>query len=624
MSFRAVLYSQERRYRRARHLILWIGYALYFALQSYFPTTGVRGISPYFVHVALVSTVVYFPFCFFSAYVLLYHLYPRYLRYGRILPFVIRFVLLILLGFAINYLAGLVFYRYSGRPPVGFAACFFLGFHNTTIAIITGLFILGLRLGRDAWLQQAANLRLAAQKARAELQLLKTRIDPGFLFTTLDHLHDAVRAGSPGAPGAILQLSETLSGILYEGEGALASPSQENLASPPDEPLFERPRSRIDRLIYDGIFSGKPRYRIIRHTLFWLVRLANLTFVSHARVYWPNAPDWLNWTTAMQSSLLELAGEIVLTYGIAYGLFPRFFERKRYVPFFLGTLALLGIVFILAPPNGMHYPSVEGMAGFNAAWNSVWLFIRMSLTTWLLFIAWRMFKQHYQRMTERAALSKEAADIEFQLLKAQVHPHFLFNILNNIYSFALDGSPRAGELLARLSSMMRYMIYDCEADRMPLDRELLLLEDYIGLEKARYGDRLDLRVIIEGQTHRRRIAPLLMIPFIENCFKHGASQLIDHPWVRLRIRTGGNNLDFSLSNNKPLTATATNGKNGIGLKNIRQRLELLYPNRYRLDIDSDGDRFSVRLVVPLEVDEAPPTAQGRTPEAAPKNDANGQ
>ena len=602
-----MLYSNERRYRLTRHLILWIAYAGYFALQSYFPTGGSAGIDRHVLFVALLSTAMYFPYCFFAAYVLVYYLYPRFLRKGRFIPFLARFIILILLGFGINYFTGLVFYRFSGRPLVGAAACFYLGVHNTTIAVLTGLFILGLRLGRNAWLQQSANLRLAEQKARAELLLLKTRIDPGFLFATLGRLKTEVQRGSPGAPAAILELSATLSDILYEGEGDLAFSSVELQENIPAEPVFQRPAAGINRLIFDGLFSSQPRVRLTRHLVFWLARLANLIIVVHAVVYWPGAPAWLNWRTASWEALLEWVPEIVLTYSIAYGLFPRFFQRGRYLPFFLGSGALLTLVFILTYPNQMkfHYPSYA-MHGANFFWNSLMNFIRMSFTTWLLFIAWRMFRQYYQRLTERAALGKEKSDIEFKLLKAQVHPHFLFNTLNNIYSFALDGSPKAGELLSRLSSMMWYMIYDCEAARMPLDRELHLLEDYIGLEKARYGDRLDMQVSIEGVTGRQHIAPLLMIPFIENCFKHGASQVLDHPWVKLHIRTGGNNLDFSLSNNKPRTAATLNAKSGIGLKNIRQRLELLYPNRYRLEIDSAGECFSVRLVVPL--DKMPPAA----------------
>jgi LytS/YehU family sensor histidine kinase len=113
---------------------------------------------------------------------------------------------------------------------------------------------------------------------------------------------------------------------------------------------------------------------------------------------------------------------------------------------------------------------------------------------------------------------------------------------------------------------------------------------------------------IQGDIGRQLLAPLLMIPFVENCFKHGASQVLGDPWVRLQIRTGGDQLDFRLSNNRPPGAAVGNGKSGIGLKNIRQRLDLLYPHRYHLEIQSAGEVFSVRMVVPLEIQ---PDANGQ-------------
>jgi len=601
MTLRSILYSNDRRPRLARHLIFWMAYALYFAMQSFFPTDDVRATGGYFIYVALFSTAMYFPFCFLSAYLLLYYLYPRYLRWGRHLAFGWRFLALILLGFIINYFAGMIFYRFSHWGTDNFFNIAFLGVHNTVIAIITSVSILGLRLGREAWLQHEANLRLAAQKARAELQLLKTRIDPKTLFHTLDQLRREVARKDPDAPAAILRLSEDLSDILYTKEGGPALASDEHTRYTPETlPAAAVPSSGINGFIYKVLFSPKPAIRVVRHLVFWLVRFANLGFVYHAQVYMSATPLRITWETTLQAALIELGGEMLLTYGIAYGLFPRFFERRKYGRFAISAAALLVVVFLITYPEQMNFHFPRHATGPAYFWNALMQFVRTSFITWLLFIAWRLNKQYFRRIRERVALSKEKAAIEFQLLKAQVHPHFLFNTLNNIYSFALDGSPRADELLAKLTSMMNYMIYDCEADRMSLHRELHLLEDYIGLEKARYGNRLDLQVNIQGDTWSRRIAPLLMIPFVENCFKHGASQVLDHPWVRLQIRTAGDQLDFRLSNNRPPDTAARNGKSGLGLKNIRQRLDLLYPDRYRLEIDSAAEVFSVRLVVPLE------------------------
>lgn len=600
MTLRSIIYSNDRRPRLARHLIFWMVYALYFTLQSFFPGNDYP--AGYYVYVALFSTAMYFPFCSFSAYLLIYYLYPRYLRWGRHVAFGWRFLVLMLLGFIINYFTGSVFYHYSHWGAANPFNIAFLGVHNTIIAVITSVSILGLRLGRDAWLQHEANLRLAAQKARAELQLLKTRIDPATLFHTLDQLRTEVARKDPGAPAAILRLSEDLSDILYTKEGGLAlDPDPHSRYQPEVPPLARIPTSGLNGVIYKVLFSAKPAIRISRHLVFWLARLAILCFIYHAQIYRSYTPPDLNWTTTLKASLIELSGEMLLTYGIAYGLFPLFFERRKYRRFAISTLTLMISVFIITYPEQLNFHFPRHATGLAYFWNAMMEFVRTSFTTWLLFIAWRLNKRYFRRIRERTALSKEKADIEFQLLKAQVHPHFLFNTLNNIYSFALDGSPRAEELLVRLSSMMSYMIYDCEADRMPLQRELHLLEDYIGLEKARYGDRLRLQVSIQGDTWRRHIAPLLMIPFVENSFKHGASQVLDQPWVRLQISAAGDKLDFRLSNNRPPETAAHNGKSGIGLSNIRQRLDLLYPDAYQLEIDSAAGIFSIHMVVPLDV-----------------------
>jgi hypothetical protein len=600
MAIRSIIYSNDRRPRLARHFVLWTAYAGYFTMQSYFPTGPVNGIDPYFLYVALCSTAAYFPFCVFCAWALMYYLVPNYLQQRRYRAFAGLGLALLAAGAIVNYFTGLLFYRWTGRSNTTDFTCFALGFHNVSIAFLTGIFLAGARLGRNAWVQQAANLRLADQKARAEWLLLKTRVDPELLFTTLDKLRTSLEAGSPGAPAAILELSDNLSESLYSRDEEMDLATDE-LPTPEDADAAyptPAPADRLSRLLY----APAPHIRIALHVVFWLFRLGDLTFTYHSRVFWQWASTGVSWFGSLTASLLEWVGELALTYGIVYWFFPRFFQQRKYLAFAAASLTLLLAVFLFTLPDQMqfHFPrySVDPHSYF---WNSLMNFVRMSFATWLLFMAWRWIRLYHQRITEQATLRRDTAALGFQLLKAQVHPHFLFNTLNNIYSFSLDGSPRAGQLLQQLSAIMRYMIIDCEADRTPLDRELHLLEDYIGLEKVRYGERLDLHISIQGDTWRRRIAPLLMIPFVENCFKHGASQMLQRPMVQLQVNIVDDQLDFRLTNNTPPAANPPGGKSGIGLKNIRRRLELLYPRRHQLEISPTGDVFSVHLVVPLEI-----------------------
>lgn len=220
----------------------------------------------------------------------------------------------------------------------------------------------------------------------------------------------------------------------------------------------------------------------------------------------------------------------------------------------------------------------------------------------VIMLSLKFLKVWYIKQQENVTLTRENAVAELQLLKAQVHPHFLFNTLNNIYSFTLSKSSSAGDLIEKLSAILQYMILEGEKAIVPLDKEIQMLLDYISLEEVRYGDRLDITTNVYGEMENKFIAPLLMIPFVENAFKHGSSKLLNNPKVRLSIRVEHDNLFFELMNNKPLDteqSSKPNGKGGIGLKNARKRLELLYPGQHQLKIESTESTFFVKLKITI-------------------------
>jgi LytS/YehU family sensor histidine kinase len=217
-----------------------------------------------------------------------------------------------------------------------------------------------------------------------------------------------------------------------------------------------------------------------------------------------------------------------------------------------------------------------------------------------LFLSLKTLKNWHLEQLKTETLAKENANAELQLLKAQVHPHFLFNTLNNIYSFTLNQSPLAGALVQKLSDMLNYMIHGCEKPLVPLEKEIKLIRDYMGLEKVRYGNRLDMQVEVNGEYKVKLIAPLLMIPFVENCFKHGASAMRGQQWIKLNITINEDQLDFKLSNSKPPDLNGANNKKGIGLANVQKRLQLLYPGKHSLEIKSTTDSYIVHLQVSLQ------------------------
>jgi LytS/YehU family sensor histidine kinase len=216
-------------------------------------------------------------------------------------------------------------------------------------------------------------------------------------------------------------------------------------------------------------------------------------------------------------------------------------------------------------------------------------------------LAVKYYKNWYQKQRENEMLMHENSQAELQLLKAQVHPHFLFNTLNNIYSLTLDDSPKAATAVVKLSGMVKYMMNEGAEAFVPISKEINMLQDYIGLEKIRYGDRLHMTVDIHHKPDDNRlIAPLLMIPFVENCFKHGASKMINKAHIHLFIEAGSEWLEFRVSNSRPDAPKKQEERKKIGLLNVQKRLQLIYPENHQLEIQSSEKLFEVNMKVSLK------------------------
>lgn len=360
--------------------------------------------------------------------------------------------------------------------------------------------------------------------------------------------------------------------------------------------------------IHDLTFSDKPVYRIQRHLLFWVARFF-LIFVYSYGV------SFLNFLTTGEGSFVEdikecyqvgsmrLFIDIAYCYTIVYWLLPGFLFRKKYRTFAVLLAILTLLSFVVNSVFAVHFYDLLSQPReklFTTIWLQVIHFILGgSPVVCVAFLAIRMLKIWYIREKEKVIITRENANAELQLLKAQIHPHFLFNTLNNIYSFTIAGHPQAATLADRLSGMMDYMSTEGEKEFVPLEKEIQLILDYMSLEKVRYDDRLDMQVEINGDYKSKMIAPLLMIPFAENCFKHGASVMRGKIWVRLSITIQGNLLRLDLSNSKPSISPAQHSKKGIGLINVEKRLQLIYPDEHILRIESTDTIYSVYLEVKL-------------------------
>lgn len=358
--------------------------------------------------------------------------------------------------------------------------------------------------------------------------------------------------------------------------------------------------------IEDFIFTKTFPQRLYRHIIFWVIY-----YLFCLLTYFHDGLEKLgfaNWIILQASEVFfHVLTQMIFCYSLLYWLLPKLWDKKRYLSFSILLIFLsIAIYWMYYLEHIFVFKAIHFHAGMKFRPTDVvrW-FTLISLFTYFpisagLTIVIRILKNFYLKQKENQLLTRENANAELQLLKAQIHPHFLFNTLNNIYSFTLSKSSEAPALVEKLSDTIHYMITDCKTEAVPLQKELKMLEDYIGLESVRYGDRLELSLDITDDYQNKSIAPLLMIPFVENCFKHGTSMTLGKQWIRLKIQLNDDILYFNLSNSKPLQPVLAKNKNGIGLSNVQKRLALLYPDKHRLKITTAGDVFNVRMEIELQ------------------------
>jgi sensor histidine kinase YesM len=360
---------------------------------------------------------------------------------------------------------------------------------------------------------------------------------------------------------------------------------------------------------YPFIFSNEFRYRWRRHVVFWAV-----WWFAQAILYsFSPGLVLLGYFQAVKISavdaLVYLAPHMFLSYSLMYFVIPRFVVKGKYVETALllvllflatGVLSAVESIYLLDHARycilGTSAPSSHYTSG--NFFMSLMAGLRGGITIAGLAAAIKLMKYWYVKQARNLELQKENIASQLQLLKAQVHPHFLFNTLNNVYSHAQVASSSTPVLIAGLSDLLRYMLYECDRPLAPLEKELKMVQDYVLLEKVRYGNKLDVNIQVAGDTKGAYIAPLLLLPFIENCFKHGTSQMLEQPWVTLQIVIEENWMKMKLLNGKAPGISIAAG--GIGIANVVKRLEFMYPGKHQLVINNEEDVFIVNLRILLE------------------------
>ena len=340
---------------------------------------------------------------------------------------------------------------------------------------------------------------------------------------------------------------------------------------------------------------------VVKHLLFWIgvytyfVGTVNMSYYS-------------GYAEVIEHFAIYVFCQIIMAYTTLYFLIPRFLTPKKNLQFAMGLLLVLVVVFVIFV--GYHeyyhlpkYFSADDKSTYDSNrifWEKLLdlrVFFGKStiiLTPTILLVISKFYKeqQTYLQFSEQ----KRAA--ELSALKHQLNPHFLFNTLNNLYALSIDKSDEAPEVIAKLSEMLDYMLYGCNDKYVSLVKEIELIENYLALEKVRYGERVDIQFEKSLLTDAK-IAPLILLTFIENAFKHGVSQELRLAKIHIKIVLDGKYILFEISNSIAKNEVSRD-KETIGLANVKKQLELLYLDTYTLEIKEETNHFNVRLKLPAK------------------------
>lgn len=320
---------------------------------------------------------------------------------------------------------------------------------------------------------------------------------------------------------------------------------------------------------------------ILRHLVFW---------VSAALFFLLTVYIVENFRTAVIISVFVFAPAPIPVY-LHFLSMKLFFEKRKYVCYAISLVLILvfsGFIF-----ERVFYFMVNDPDSHIAGIPLALFFI--VLTTGMKYFKAGITKQY--RFQEDRFKQVQA---ELTLLKSQVNPHFFFNTLNSLYALSLEKSDQVPDVILKLSGLMRYVLDSSNKTAVPLEDEVQFLKSYISLERFRFPEHTDIRISLNGDFKKHLIAPMLLIPFVDNSFKHGLGSSIENGYIHVGISIERNNLKFFIENNKPEQEPRDSTKSpGVGLENVKRRLSLLYPGRHRLNIVDNPKSYRVELLLDL-------------------------
>lgn len=336
------------------------------------------------------------------------------------------------------------------------------------------------------------------------------------------------------------------------------------------------------------------------------VRLTLLLWVVYLVIPYLVVPERYEYSLAPSELVIKFSYLLLALFN-NFVLIPRFLHKSRYWIFaglVLGVIAA-GSFFEEMVLEYLFFPDTRGaqltLRGLQWSASKVGFVL-------ILFSSFKLIWDYQRKQKQMNELEKEKIASELKFLKSQINPHVLFNNLNNIYSYALEKSDKVPDMLLKLSEIMRYMLNEGENQFVSLEKEISYLKDFIELQKLRLEGRGDVTLEVEGHPESHKIAPLLLVAFVENSFKHSMRSEVDDIDISFHLKVEEGRLYFESRNtfsesDGPEPIGTNERETGIGLQNVQKRLQLIYEDNHVLDISKKGKYFIVKLTIDLRVDE---------------------
>ncbi len=330
--------------------------------------------------------------------------------------------------------------------------------------------------------------------------------------------------------------------------------------------------------------------RLLLHVAIWLVALG-----LHTMAFLGQLP----WDLLLLRSVLNI-GLLAVVFYVNLFLLRKFFLRQRYWAYAIYLAGLFLTTAFLRAHFNMQLtllPARLPRLSMNTALLIAAFVTNVSILMVSIFYA--LLQYYYRKEAVKQRLEQERSEAELQFLKAQINPHFLFNTLNNIYALSVTGSSKTADMVLRLSELLRYVIYDGAKDRVSLEKEVRHLEEFINLFKMRMEQDVDLTFTYSGEMAGKEVEPLMLMPLVENCFKHCDFDLNENAYAHIELKVEDNYLWFSTRNSVDRQHEQKDKVGGVGLSNMRKRLRLRYPGAHVFEIVEGEAVFEVRLKLPL-------------------------